>query len=186
MRQLHRCLFSAALPGRRRAIKTFPQCEIGHILRRRRFLYSGGHARPSGGYGNHEDHAGSFCGSWPFGARDKWRERIPIEGKRLSIISKLRPARVCESVVLLVENQPQGEGQADQTLRSRRVRASSRQEGRGGAPFRLSRWASRGESCATTFIKSTSAIVLKAMGTRLRLGGQQRNRCCAASMLENL
>jgi hypothetical protein len=106
LRQLDRCLFSAALPGRRRAIKTFPQCEIGHILRRRRFLYSGGHSRPSGGYGNHEDHAGSSCDSWPVGARDKWCERIPIEGKRLSIISKLRPARVCESVVLLVENQP--------------------------------------------------------------------------------
>ena len=108
--------FSAPLPGRRRAIKTFPQCEIGHILRRRRFLYSSGHARPSGGYGNHEDHAGSSCGSWPVGARDKWRERIPIEGKRLSIISQLRPTGVRESVVLLVENQPQGEGQAGQTL----------------------------------------------------------------------
>jgi hypothetical protein len=78
-------------------------------------------SRPSKGYRHHEDNAGSSC-SWLIGAHDKWRERIPVESKRLSIVFKSGSGNLCEPVVLLVEDQPQGATQGGQALRPRRRR----------------------------------------------------------------
>jgi hypothetical protein len=118
--------------------KNSPQCEIGHILRRQRFPCARGDSGRSRGYRHHEDNAGSSCCSWPIGARDEWRERVPVEGKRISIVSELRPAGVREPVMLFLEIEPQGAAQGNgQELTSQRGKTLD--ERGASAPLGLSR-----------------------------------------------
>jgi hypothetical protein len=54
------------------------------------------------------------------GAHDEWRKCLPVECERVSSLSKSGSRDLCEPVVLLVENDPQG-AQADQALMALKV-----------------------------------------------------------------
>jgi hypothetical protein len=80
---------------------------------------------------HHEGNAGNYC-SWHIGAHDEWRKCLQIECERQSSVSKSGSGNLCEPVVLLVENDPQGaQGQA---LRPRRSSLSRRASLSNGAP----------------------------------------------------
>jgi hypothetical protein len=71
-----------------------------------RSMLQRGCGRSTGGCRRHENNADNPF-PWLIGAHDKWCERIPIESKWISIVSKLRPTGVSEPVVLFVEIEPQ-------------------------------------------------------------------------------